>query len=177
MKFIMQRKYSILLVILIAGLLTSCSVQAVTNRFAAKHPTDQAMLKNWRAHKNEFEHLRQMYSADKQLASVTATSAYPFHDAGEIGINANRLAEYRDYFQKLRLTNGIYGDDGKERVWFRASDQGFAMTATIKGYVFTKLKPEVLVEGLDNFRFKEGQGTQAYRHIEGDWYLYFEIND
>ena len=160
--------YEILFSLIVLGILTSCS--------SSKHPSDQVLIENWRTHKNDFENLLQMFLTDKKLGRVAPGFTRP-ENPSEIGVNAARLSEYRNYFTKLDLTAGIEGYDEKNIIWFHASTQGLAVTGSGKGYAYTKNKPELLVDDLDKYWSKDGRSFTAFKPIEGNWYLYFDYED
>lgn len=142
----------------------------------AQHPADEVLIKNFNAHKVEFNQLLQMYLSDKGLGRVAHDFTRPANPA-EIGITPERIAEYRQRFHKLSLRAGIEGYDEKDTVWFYASTQGLAVSGSKKGYAYVTKKPELIVEKLDGYRSADGKSFSAFRHIEGNWYLFLDFED
>lgn len=141
-----------------------------------KHPSDAELLANFQKHKPEFDHLLQMFVADKGLGRVAPDFTRP-SDPRTVGVSLERLSEYRKIFRALGLANGIEGYDEKAQVWFMASSQGLSVTGSGKGYAYTSERPVLVVDSLDNYWSKDGQSFVAFRHIEGNWYLYLEYED
>jgi hypothetical protein len=153
--------------LILFALLTGCS---------SKHPSDQSLLDNFQTHKAEFNQLLQMFLADKGLGRVAYDFTRPEHPEN-IGISSDRLQQYRKLFSRLGLSEGIEGYDEKELVWFHASAQGLSVTGSGKGYAYLTKPPPLIVESLDNYWSKDGKSFTAFRHIEGNWYLYFDYED
>jgi hypothetical protein len=143
---------------------------------SSKHPSDKELLDNFQAHKAEFDQLLQMFLSDKGLGRV----AYDFTRPGDpqtVGVTTDRLKEYRRRFDKLELSAGIEGYDGKDIVWLHSSTQGLAVSGSGKGYAYLRKPPEMQVQDLDKYWSKDGRSFTAFRHIEGNWYLYFNFED
>lgn len=162
-----QKNHTIFLTIILGVFLTGCS---------SKHPSDNELISNWRSHKNDFEQLLQMFLADKKLGRVAYEFTRP-ENPNEIGVNADRLSDYRSYFDKLDLVAGIEGYEAKDIIWFHASTQGLAVSGSSKGFAYTKTKPELIVDDLDKYWSKDGRSFVAFKPIEENWYLYFDYED
>jgi hypothetical protein len=142
----------------------------------ANHPADEALLSNFRSHRADFERLLQMFLADKGLGRVAPDFTRP--DAPQsVGVAPERISEYRNLFKKLGLTAGIEGYEEKDHVWFHASTYGLAVTGSSKGYAHLKQRPALVVGSLDSYRHRDSRSFVVFRHIEGDWYLYFDYED
>lgn len=140
-----------------------------------KHPKDEDLVGKFHAHKAEFEQLLQMFQDDKGLGRVSDFTRP--ENPESIGISRERIREYQRLFRKAGLEAGIEGYDEKEIIWFHASSQGLAVTGSGKGYAYTRKRPETVVDNLDSYWSKDGKSFTAFRHIEGNWYLYFEYED
>ena len=149
---------------------------ALISGCSSRHPTDQSLIDNFQSHKSEFSQLLQMFLADKGLGRVAYDFTRPANPQ-DIGISQQRLAEYRALFDRLDLSAGIEGYDEKDLVWFHASTQGLSVTGSSKGFAYLKEPPKLVVEKLDNYWSKDGRSFTAFRHIEGNWYLYFDYED
>lgn len=147
---------------------------APLNGCAYEHPSDQALIENFQTHKTEFNQLLQMFLTDDALISV----AFDWTDPKEpqtIGITQERLDAYRRLFRKLGLPKGISGYGGKNRILFFSSTRGLGVSGSGKGYAYVKEPPELVVDNLDNYKSKDGKSFTAYKHIEGNWYLFFDF--
>jgi len=106
-----------------------------------RHPADDVLIENFRAHRGEFEELRQLFMADRNLTRVAFDFTRP-ENAQSAGVSRDRLNEYRNLFNKLGLKNGIEGYGEKDTIFFHSSSIGLAVTGSGKGYVFVKIFPK-----------------------------------
>ena len=141
-----------------------------------KHPSDQSLLENFQTHKAEFDQLLQMFLADRGLGRVAYNFTRP-ENPEDVGVTRERLKAYRALFDDLGISAGIEGYDEKDIVWLHASTYGLSVTGSSKGYAYLKERPELVVESLDAYRSQDGKSFTAFRHIEGNWYLYFDYED
>jgi hypothetical protein len=164
----MSNRYLVILSVTLSMLLSfGCSTQ---------HPTDDTLLANFQSHKTEFNQLLQMFFADKGLGRVAKEFTRPANPA-DVKVTAERLSEYRQLFNKLDLRAGIEGYGQKDVITFYASTQGLAVSGSSKGFAYLKDPPKLLVEKLDGYRSPDGKSFTAFRHIEGNWYLFLEYED
>jgi hypothetical protein len=161
------RASATLAIAIVASMIAGCS---------SKHPSDQVLLSQFQSHQAEFNKLLQMFLIDKRLGRVAYNFTRP-ENPGEIGITQERLKEYRDLFDELDLSAGIEGYDEKDLVWFHASTQGLSVTGSSKGFAYLLKPPKLIVDSLDGYRSKDGRSFTAFRHIEGNWYLYYDYED
>lgn len=159
-----------------------------------EHPSDDAMIANFDDHREEFEALRLMMQEDKQLRRVDYDHFKP-EDLTLAGITAERLEQYRALCKKLGLERGVEAlSDDATRIALMASCRGLSISGSCKTYVWL-IEPPVPMEGraivtdLDAYvrKRKEERSSyfkahkrvmpghaNAYRHIEGNWYLQYE---
>lgn len=155
-----------------------------------EHPKDTQLIQNFQEHKAAFNQLVQMFQADKSLGRVafdfTRTANFFEKCEGsnawngkEIEVSNERLDEYRKSFKILGLSAGIEGYCEKKEIVLIASTEGTAISGgSSKGYAFLKAPPENLeVDSLDKYKLPYGKSFTAYKHIEGNWYLYFDNED
>ena len=163
----LTRASALLATILLTSFIASCS---------SKHPSDKVLLSEFQSHKAEFDKLLQMFLTDKGLGRVAYSFTRP-ENLNEIGISEQRLREYRDLFDELSLSAGIEGYDEKEAIWFHASTYGLSVSGSSKGFAYLTKPPQLVVDSLDGYRSKDGRSFTAFRHIEGNWYLYYDYED
>lgn len=144
--------------------------------FSKEHPKDAELLENFQTHKAGFNQLLQMFFADKGLGRVAYDFTRP-EDLRTVGVSSERLSEYKKLFRKLDLSAGIEGYNEKDYIWFHASTQGLSVTGSGKGYAYLKERPPLVVDDLDTYWSKDGRSFTAFRHIEDNWYLYFDYED
>ena len=158
---------------LFAGIL---AVQAGCFVAGASHPTDAQLLDRFSLERATFESLLSMFREDRSLGRVAPDFTRP-DDPATVGVSAQRVSEYRRLCKALGLQSGIEGYDGKSTIWFNASSTGLAVTGSGKGYAYVASAPDLVVPSLDAFEPPDAQSFTAYRHIEGNWYLYLEYTD
>jgi hypothetical protein len=157
------------------------------------HPSDEAMITNFDDHREEFENLRVMMQADKNLQRVAPDFIKP-PDLAAAGVSAERIEQYRGLAKKLGLERGVEGYDSATRVALLASCRGLSISGSSKTYVWLGAPPEpiegrAVVFDLDEYVRKRREERRkyfdahkhamsghvdAYRHIEGNWYLHYE---
>jgi hypothetical protein len=160
-------RQSAVLLFLLTATLAGCS---------RNHPSDQAMTSEFQSHKAQFQQLLEMFQTDKDLGRV----AYDFTRPAEpekLGITQERLKQYRALFTELKLSAGIEGYPPKDSVMFIRSTQGLSVSGSSKGFAFLLKQPELLVNDLDEYKAKQQRSFTAFRHIEGNWYLYYDFED
>ncbi|MFZ2955684.1 MAG: hypothetical protein WA705_02155 [Candidatus Ozemobacteraceae bacterium] len=142
-----------------------------------QHHNDTKLIENFEMYKSEFEQLRRMISEDKDLERVDDTWVSP-KNLEAIRISEERVAKYRNIFRKIGIPRGIAAYDLSRRsILFISSTQGLSVSGSAKGYAWLAEKPSNLHEDLDSQFSRMGRHEDAaYRHIEGNWYLYVEKN-
>lgn len=166
----------ILFVVLVAaGLLWALNPKTVDALFGQEdppHASDEELIANFRLHRAEFEHLRDMLVADKGLLRVADQRTLP-EDPQSVGVPQSRIAEYRRLLKALGIRGGIAISEDRKTIEFNASFRGYVTHNSEKGYIYTtEPAQKSLVPDLDVFLKSEvGAGR---RRIEDSWYLFFE---
>ena len=140
------------------------------------HKSDQELVANFQSHRGDFNQLLQMIQTDMQLKRVDEDWTDPT-DPQAIGISRERINEYRRLFQRLGIPRGFSAFQTKDHIKFIASTQGLSVSGSSKGYVYARKKPDLIVEDLDHYWSQDGRSFTAHRHIEDNWYLYFDYED
>ena len=139
-------------------------------------PSDGQLIGNFRRHRAAFDAMVQMSQADKGYVSVSHHTNTP-DEVREEGISSNRAEQYRRLLNEAKVrdlaagTDKIEGYRAKFSCWFQGSGQTEDYG---KGYVYLAVPPGPLVGSLDNYRPDADDKDDAYRHVEGHWYLYYE---
>jgi hypothetical protein len=169
-------------------LLAFFAIGCMTDIWKKEHPKDEKLIENFQSHKEEFNQLLQMFLEDKYVGRIDFdfTRASDFFEkckssdgqnGNEIELSKDRLESYRKLFNELGLSFGIEGYCEKEKVIFYASTQGLSVSGSTKGYAYLANPPEKIVDNLDKYWSQDRQSFTAFRHIEGNWYLYFDYED
>jgi hypothetical protein len=153
----------------------SCIILLILNDdLGGAHPSSQELINNFLSHRPEFERLLQMAQEDQELYRVAYDSTRP-ENPEAIGLTQERLTEYRGLFDELNLEAGI--EKGGDNVWFIASARGLSVSGSAKGYIYTQIPPDLVVEDLDNYFSADGRSFTAFQKIEENWYLYYDYED
>ena len=113
-----------------------------------------------------------MAQADKGLTRVGYNWTVP-DEPLSIGIPHSRINQYRMLFGVTGTAGGFWAD--AESVEFDYWGHGSAISSdTDKGYIYAKKAPTPLLPILDGCHPTGENLTFAYRHIEGNWYLYYK---
>ncbi len=163
----------LVLVVLAAWYFASSSAFAPEMR---PHPTDAELIENWTRNRKAFDELLRLFEGDQRLGRVAPDFIRPakLEDAG---VSRERIKDYQQRCRALRLEAGIEGYDEKSTIWFHASTRGLSVTGSSKGYAYVTRVPDLVVPSLDDYRSADGRSYTAYRHLEGDWYLYIAYED
>jgi hypothetical protein len=138
-------------------------------------PKDAALVAQFTAHKAAFEELRQMLAKDANLKSVqdwgvsSTSRGFGSSSLTEAGISKDRYDSYMQKLERCRVSSVIRDNDGCR---FLVAASGFAS----KGYriciAYRESKPETMLASLDDFKKTTHDWQEAYRQIEGNWYLW-----
>jgi len=142
------------------------------------HRSDEDLIANFQSHRAEFNRMLQMINEDNGLDRVDYYWTHP-ENPQTVGISAGRIDEYRRLFRSAGVPRGFSAFQTKDYVEFIASTQGLSVGGSSKGYLFAKQPPPRVVGNLDTYRTQDTRLSPAfpvYRHIEGDWYLFFEAD-
>ena len=140
------------------------------------HPSDSALLQRFDTNEADLERLLTMLREDPKLQRVDDTWTNP-SDPSSIGVSAERIATYRRLFAKLGIPRGFYAFHAPERFTFLASTFGLSVSGSAKGYAYLENKPVLIVSSLDTYWSSDNRSFTAYRHIKGNWYLYFDYEN
>jgi hypothetical protein len=136
-------------------------------------PSDQELLTNFERQEAALNLLIQMQSVDKGLIRVDADWTDP-RNPRPIGVSAERIATYRQLLDQTRTRRGFRANEKEGEVDFYYWMIGSAVSSdTAKGCAYLVVAPLHALETLDRCRGKLN-GVKAYRHIRGNWYLFFE---
>ena len=140
-------------------------------------PSDQQLLDNFNYHRPTFDTLAQMTLKDKHLLEVSDNGTQPA-DPRTVGVSPERVSRYRHLLTQAEAHYGLQ-TDGLHGADFLCWGHGGATSSdAFKGYAYLTVPPSRTFNSLDLFRDQsQSEGlpeTEAYRHIEGCWYLYYE---
>jgi len=142
-------------------------------------PPDADLIQNFTKHRADFEEIVKMASHDKGLTRVDRDWTNP-RDPSKIGISQVRIDRYRALFRDAQIPRGFSAgsEPGGKQIDVSFMFWGFGFAASDeygKGYAYLTTPPKALRTTLDGFEPRFRQPYDIYRHVEGNWYLYFEF--
>lgn len=144
-------------------------------REAHEPPSDAAMLRNFARHEATFNSLVEMASVDKALDRVDENWTMP-DDTKTVGVSPERLANYRRLLRDVGTPRGFQVSQGRDGFNFFFWLQGSAISDDMdKGYAYRTTPPASTVQTLDGIRAESRDGFIAYRHVRGNWYLFYQF--
>jgi hypothetical protein len=142
---------------------------------AHEPPSDAAMLRDFTPHEATFNTLVEMIAADKALDRVDENWTMPA-DTKSVGVSPERLADYRRLLRDAGTPRGFQvspaHDEFKFFYWLRGSAISDDMD---KGFAYRTTPPASTVQTLDGIRSESRDAFVAYRHVRGNWYLFYEF--
>ena len=146
-------------------------------RIGMTPPSDQRLLSNFDKHESTFNKLIDMLETDGDLVRVDENWTDPEHPA-TIGVPPARIATYRLLLREARVPRGFRSEAFMYEVDFYYWGIGSAISSdTTKGYAY-RTRPSIeTLSSLDGYRPdpKNADDTiKVYRHIRGNWYLFYE---
>lgn len=138
-----------------------------------EHWTDQQLIENFNKYRSDFEDLCSIALSEKGSFTVRSDSVVLEKNT----LSDYRIDKYRKYIKTLQLNGGVSSSGLHKSATFVSTYGGWFSHQSDKGYVCVgdkNLIDEInhnLYGSLDEMSIKlKGDG---YRHIEGNWYLYF----
>jgi len=137
-------------------------------------PSDNQLLSNFARHRSAFEQLARMVQTDKGLQWVDVDWASP-SNTSTVGVSPARLAEYRSLLRRAGVPKGFQVGDTPNEIDFYSWVTGSVLSDdTFKGYAYCAKPPVHRLRSLDNYQPGSENVEIAYRHIQGQWYLFYE---
>ena len=141
-------------------------------------PSDEQMMTNFQQHRPTFNQLIQMVQADKEGIHIDTAAMLPMNTQAP-SIPLDRINTYRRLMKTVGLARWLTADAKATDVEMAYYANGSAISSDVdKGYVYLTQPPTPLMRTLDQYGTDgdgSGRDTEvlAYRHIQGDWYLYY----
>lgn len=165
--------------ILSSLVLTSCVAISAMLWSAQRYtlaPSDQQLISKFEHHHAAFDTLISMAKADKDYIAVNSSTNIPEGSEGT-SLSQKRVAEYRRMLSTADLhgrftaeTDVSEGYEADLSCW----SQGSSLTeVNIKGYAYLSRPPDALLNSLDDFEPDKNLDGAVYRHLQGNWYLYY----
>ena len=115
-----------------------------------------------------------MVQADKGLTRVDDDWTQP-DDPQRVGVGPARIAEYRRLLRRVGTPRGFQTTGATDDIDFYYWLTGSAITSDReKGYSYLATPPAHLLKSLDQCQPDDRNPVEFYRHIQGNWYLFYE---
>lgn len=141
-------------------------------------PKDEILIQRFYDNRNSFEHLKDMLKADKEINGIFRSGIVPKNSVlikspEEIGFPAERYEEYLRILRKLKVPNVSWYE---KDLRFFIEGWGYMDVGWRIAIIWRENKPQELVSNLykawKSTSSSSQEGEEAYRHIEGNWYLW-----
>ena len=143
----------------------------------SRPPSDQTLLANFDRHEAMFNNLIEMINVDKSLTRVDVDWTEPSNPE-TIRVSPTRISTYRRILSEACVPRGFQSRGFMFEVDFYYWGIGSAISSdTTKGYAYMQIPPIKLRDSLDGYQPHPKDGdtpVRAYRHIRGNWYLFYE---
>ena len=163
-----ELRLSIVIVVLLCFVVTGCGL-------VLPLPSDSSLLARFEEAEPDFNRLLEMFEEDSNVARVLPE----FLLSGELtpiseGLPLARWNEYRELLVKLGIKHGIARrEESPCHVFLIASARGGSI-GEYKGFAYCDAAPAPLFQSLDE-RPAVFQGNfLIFKHVKGQWYLYYE---
>lgn len=154
-------------IVLVPLLLTGGMVAAVVQQDTP--PTDRFLIAHFKQHQAPLEQVIALLRENPELSRVDQTWTNP-NDPASIHVSAERIALYRKLLEQAGVPRGFSTMTPNKSVEFYYWLRGSVVTDGIsKGFAYCTTPPQPLATSLDKEEL-----PRAYRHILGDWYLFYE---
>jgi hypothetical protein len=141
-------------------------------RQTVEPPSDSTMLRHFDRKESTFTKLVDMASEDKGLVRIDSDWTMPA-DTQSVGVSPERLVFYRKLLRDADTPRGLKAEDTGFDFYFWL--RGSAISDdTDKGFAYRAIPPPNIVQSLDSIRPDSKNPMIAYRHIRGNWYLFYE---
>ncbi len=150
------------------------------------HNPDDVMVENFHQHKEDFEALMKLATSDPEL--IEYLKKYPTpkvaDDSETTGTLKQQLTIYRRLLRNCGVTrvheyNSTDEYPSFRGVHFDATATGYSFGGAYKSYVYCDPPPDskYIVPSIDEYTSPNHESYQIYRHIEGNWYLWYYFDD
>lgn len=137
-----------------------------------------------------------MFQADKGLGRVGERFTRP-DNPSLINVSSQRISEYRrlcavvgargcvegydaEFYRRLGVAPPPSVSEGKDAIWIYMATSGLSFSGDAKGYLYSFAPGFEVIPDLDHpprLTIRD-KGTRTWiRHVEGPWYLFFEVTN
>jgi len=143
-------------------------------------PPDQALLEMFTQHRSALESIA-VTARDTYLSASVTQARSSYQSRSDAPVSPRRFRSTEDALDSEREAADLHALLAPTGLWgFRSRDDratfpvwadGSLLGGEVKGLMYRTTPPRTLTASLDGAG-EPGSGRSAYRHIEGNWYLY-----
>jgi hypothetical protein len=139
-------------------------------------PKDAALVKQFYAHRGEFEKLRAMLQQDGHIRGVASygLSTTNRNEVDPLTPEQARLSKANEYLKTLKKAGALLAAHDPEEFYFLIKRWGFAGEGWGIAVVARTTAPTNQLASMDDYFAARNSTEGAYRHIEGDWYFWMK---
>ena len=163
--------------IAVVGIAVVLSALVLWFHFATRPPNEAATIANFYAHRAGYDELREMLLADNDLVRVadwgvqTSDSAVP-QVPPQGNFPAGRYRKYLSLLTEIGAMGAFRTHEAHPEIGVQVWVSGFAGDTRHVNVCWREDKPTNQVASLDEFYRTPKPRQSAYRHIEGNWYIW-----
>jgi len=141
-----------------------------------KTPPDEELIKNFYNKKKILDRLVFLFEQEKNIRKIDLDFVSP---SGTL--EKKKLNFYHNLLKQANIQQ-INGFGDKSEINFIYYTSGLSISGTSKGYTYSKLPPDLIVNNLDEYYIYQRKKNTflsyfAYRHITDKWYLRHIVDD
>ena len=124
-------------------------------------PSDQAMIDRFYAQRDDFTHVIELMKEHPSLIAMDE--------------RARSLPEWSSFVVALDHIHieGSYARHNQQNIYLFVALRGISVSGSEKGYAYLQTPPaNLVVEDVETAHSRDSE--TIYRHIQGNWYLYYE---
>jgi hypothetical protein len=141
-------------------------------------PKDATVLKQFYAHRSDFEKLRAMLQEDSNVmqvagygVSTTNRGKADVLTPEQAGLQRERYVEYLATFKRAGAILAVHNNG---EFYFLVKRRGFAGGGWGIAVVSRVTAPANWIVSLDDYQKTPYSSGGVYRHVDGDWYLWMK---
>jgi hypothetical protein len=170
------RRIAIILLAVVLSVVALIASLLIVVSISSRPPKEAKIMRDFSAHRAEYEQLRNMFLTDKDLETVAdwgviKTGSLTTRKPPDGGVSVKR---YQEYLALLKVIGAPRIDRLEEPldvsigVW----GSGFAGVTRHVEISWLEHEPSNIVVSLDAFYRTPKPRSPAYEHIEGNWYIW-----
>ena len=146
-------------------------------------PSDEELKARFIAHREDFEGLVAIAKEDSHLTRIAPDFTWLDDDVAwprkNIGISDQRWNDYRQIFQKIGASGGIFNYTNPTLILVPMTSMGIVPSGVEKGLAYSPSTLSPVLKSLDErppqeyWSGPDRRHVLAYRPIENHWYIYY----